>query len=119
MARAGMIGTILTLFFVGVVPVRAVAYEYRSAHGLFEDCSRAAGTEQRQNCAEFLHTLLENWLLEQGDGVCSRVTVSALPDAYVQYWRVRGLGALSGEFRSALASVNDFLDSKRQPCPAK
>ena len=55
--------------------------------------------------------------LEQGDRVCSRLVVSALPDAYVQYWRKRGLGFLSGEFRSAVASVNDFLDSERQPCP--
>jgi hypothetical protein len=95
----------------------AAGYEYRTARALFHDCSATKGSDRQQNCAESLRVLYSNWQLEQGDSVCSRLVVSALPDAYVQYWRKRGLGFLSGEFRSAVASVNDFLDSERQPCP--
>jgi hypothetical protein len=95
----------------------AAGYEYRTARALFHDCSATKGSDRQQNCAESLRVLYSNWQLEQGDRVCSRLVVSALPDAYVQYWRKRGLGFLSGEFRSAVASVNDFLDSERQPCP--
>jgi hypothetical protein len=95
----------------------AAAYEYTTARALFHDCSAEKGSDRRQSCAESLHTLYNNWQLEQGDRICSRVTVSALPDAYVAYWRDRGLGFLSGEFRSALTSVNDFLDAERRPCP--
>ena len=71
MARAGLIGTVLALLCAGAVSTRAIAYEYRDAHALFDDCAAAAGTAQRQNCAEFLHTLLDNWMLEQDDGVTS------------------------------------------------
>jgi hypothetical protein len=95
----------------------AAGYEYRTARALFHDCSTAKGSDRWHNCAESLRVLYNNWQLEQGDRVCSRIVVGALPDAYVQYWRKRGLGFLSGEFRSAVASVNDFLDSARQPCP--
>jgi hypothetical protein len=95
----------------------APAYEYTTARALYRDCSAEKGSDRRRNCAESLHLLYDNWQLEQGDRVCSRVRVAALPDAYVAYWRARGLGFLSGEFRSALTSVNDFLDSERQPCP--
>jgi len=95
----------------------ASGYEYRTARALFHDCSTARGSDRWKNCAESLHVLYNNWQLEQGDRVCSRLVVGVLPDAYVQYWRKRGLGFLSGEFRSAVASVNDFLNSARQPCP--
>jgi hypothetical protein len=96
----------------------AAAYEYRTARALFHDCSSAKDSDRWRNCAETLRVLYDNWQLEQGDRICSQLTVKALPDAYVKYWRQRGLGFLSGEFRSATTSVNDFLDSARKPCPA-
>lgn len=95
----------------------SATYEYHTARALFRDCSAAKDSGRWRNCAEVLHALYNSWQLEQGDRVCSTVKISVLPEAYVGYWRERGLGFLSGEFRSATASVHDFLDSARRPCP--
>jgi len=101
----------------------AEADAYKTARGLYEDCAapttlaNGAATQQRVRCGDYLESLLNAWNLNQDNGVCSSHVGSDLPDAYVQYWRARGLGFLSGEFRSAEASVNDFLDSQKQPCP--
>ncbi|MGO8918524.1 MAG: hypothetical protein ACLQJR_21700 [Stellaceae bacterium] len=102
---------------------RAEADAYKTARGLYEDCAApatlqsGASAPQRARCADYLESVLNAWNLNQDNGVCSRHVGAELPDAYVQYWRARGLGFLSGEFRSAEASVNDFLDSQKQPCP--
>jgi uncharacterized membrane protein len=99
------------------------AQEYKTARSLFEDCAATAAlksgaqSEPRERCADYLDRVFNAWNLNQDNGVCSRHVGAQLPDAYVKYWRNRGLGFLSGEFRSAEASVNDFLDSQKQPCP--
>lgn len=101
----------------------AGAYTYKTARGLYQDCAGPATLKngapalRRERCAEYLEDVLNAWNLNQDNGVCSRHVGAELPDAYVQYWRARGLGFLSGEFRSAETSVNDFLDSQKQPCP--
>lgn len=101
----------------------AAAAEYKTARGLFEDCAApatiktGAASGPRERCADYLDRVFNAWNLNQEPGVCSRHIGRELPDAYVKYWRARGLGFLSGEFRSAEASVNDFLDSQKQPCP--
>lgn len=106
-------------------PGDAAAYAYKTARGLYKDCAApaplksGAPTPQRERCAAYLESVFNAWNLNQDNGICSRHAGAALPDAYVQYWRTRGLGFLSGEFRSAEASVNDFLDSQKQPCPAE
>lgn len=101
----------------------AAAQEYKTARSLFTDCAapaivaNGAPSEARARCADYLDRVFNAWNLNQDNGVCSRHIGAQLPDAYVKYWRARGLGILSGEFRSAEASVNDFLDSQKQPCP--
>lgn len=103
----------------------AEAYTYKTARGLYEDCAApatlnsGAPAQQRERCADYLESLFNAWNLNQDNGICSRHVGAELPDAYVRYWRARGLGFLSGEFRSAEASVNDFLDSQKQPCPTE
>jgi hypothetical protein len=103
----------------------ADAYTYRTARKLYDDCAAPATlksgvpTAQRQRCTGYLGQVLNAWNLNQDIGVCSAHTGKGLPDAYVAYWKKRGLGVLKGEFRSAEASVNDFLDSQKQPCPAR
>lgn len=103
----------------------ADAYTYRSARKLYDDCAAPAmlksgvPTVQRERCISYLGQILNAWNLNQDVGICSTHTGKALPDAYVAYWRKRGLGVLKGEFRSAEHSVNDFLDSQKRPCPAR
>ncbi|HZB92357.1 MAG TPA: hypothetical protein VE397_13000 [Stellaceae bacterium] len=99
------------------------AYTYKSARKLYDDCAapaklkNGAPTVKREQCTAYLNQVLSAWNLNQDNGVCSAHTGGQLPDAYVHYWQKRGLGVLKGEFRSAEASVNDFLDSQRQHCP--
>jgi hypothetical protein len=111
----GLLAGLLALSSLGGA---AEAAAYKTARGLFRDCA-VEQSARRQHCADYLAQLLDDWNLNQDNGVCSRHVGSELPDAYVQYWRGRGLGGLAGEFRSAEASVNEFLDSQRQPCPAE
>jgi hypothetical protein len=100
----------------------AQAYTYKSARRLYEDCAAPAvsqtgvATIRREQCTDYLNQVLNAWNLNQDNGVCSAHVGAALPDAYVRYWRKRGLGFLSGELRSAERSVNDFLDSQKQAC---
>jgi hypothetical protein len=104
-------------------PGPAAAQEYKSARSLFTDCAAPATIKSgapsgpRERCADYLDRVFNAWNLNQEPGTCSRHVGGQLPDAYVQYWRARGLGFASGEFRSAEVSVNDFLDSQKQPCP--
>lgn len=99
------------------------AYTYKSARKLYDDCAApaklksGAPTVKREQCTAYLNQILDAWNLNQDNGVCSAHSGSELPDAYVRYWQKRGLGVLKGEFRSAEASVNDFLDSQKQRCP--
>lgn len=101
----------------------AAAQEYKTARSLYADCAAPATLKNgapsgaRERCNDYLDRVFNAWNLNQDNGVCSRHVGPQLPDAYVKYWRSRGLGVLSGEFRSAEASVNDFLDSQKQPCP--
>jgi len=99
----------------------ALAYSYKTARGLYRDCNAAAdggdAAIRRQHCAEYLTQMLDAWNLDQAPGVCSRRIGEELPHAYVKYWRKRGLGFLSGEFRSAESSVIDFFNSQKQACP--
>lgn len=119
----GLIMLVATVLALSLASGAASAYAYRSARGLFQDCAapaklgNGAPTERRERCADYLQQVFNAWNLNQDNGICSRHVGSELPDAYVQYWRTRGLGFLAGEFRSAEASVNDFLDSQKQPCP--
>jgi hypothetical protein len=100
----------------------AQAYTYKSARKLYDDCAapatlkNGAPTVRRLHCLEFLKQALNAWNLTQDNGICSAHIGKELPDAYVKYWQKRGLGVLKGEFRSAEASANDFLDSQKQPC---
>jgi hypothetical protein len=118
--RQGLIAAALLL---AVSDGAASAAEYHSARTLYDDCAApavlkdGAPTDQRERCADYIDRVFNAWNLNQDNGVCSRHVGYGLPDAYVKYWRTRGLGFLKGEFRSAEASVNDFLDSQRQPCP--
>jgi hypothetical protein len=99
------------------------AYTYKRARLLYDDCAApaklasGAPTTRRERCAAYLNHALSAWNLAQDPGTCSRAVGAQLPDAYVRYWHGRGLGLLGGEFRSAEASVNDFLDSQKRPCP--
>jgi hypothetical protein len=116
-----------TIVVIGAILVfsggNASAYAYRTARGLYRDCSAAAsGTgdalTRHQRCAQYLDQMLDVWNLEQAPGVCARRSGEALPHAYVKYWRKRGLGFLSGEFRSAEGSAIDFFNSQKHACPA-
>ena len=101
----------------------AHAATYKRARLLYDDCAAPAKlasgvpTTRRQRCTAYLNQVLNAWNLAQDPGTCSRHVGAELPDAYVAYWHKRGLGLLGGEFRSAEASVNDFLDSQKQRCP--
>jgi hypothetical protein len=100
----------------------ASAYAYKTARGLYRDCSVAAsGTgdahARHQRCAEYLQQMLDAWNLDQAPGICALRTGEALPHADVKYWRARGLGLLSGEFRSAESSAVDFFNSQKHACP--
>jgi len=100
----------------------ASAYSYKTARGLYRDCNAAVSgggdaAIRRQHCAEYLTQMLDAWNLDQAPGVCPRHIGDKLPHAYVKYWRKRGLGFLSGEFRSAESSVIDFFNSQKQACP--
>ncbi len=101
----------------------AHGFVYRTAHGLYRDCAAgtsehsAAAQQSYQRCADYIRRIFNNWNLNQDNGVCSRYYGDELPKAYVDYWRVKGLGFLSGTFISAETSVNQFLDSEKQPCP--
>jgi len=117
-------GLIAAAVLLLAVPAGAAsAAEYHSARALYADCAapamlkNGAPTERREQCADYIDHVFNAWNLNQDNGICSRHVGYQLPDAYVQYWRTRGLGFLMGEFRSAEASVNDFLDSQKQPCP--
>lgn len=101
----------------------AHAFVYRTARGLYQDCAagigqQSAASQQRyRQCADYIHRIFNNWNLNQDNGICSRYYGDQLPKAYVDYWRLKGLGFLSGAFVSAERSVNQFLDSQKQPCP--
>jgi hypothetical protein len=98
-------------------------YAYRTARGLYDDCAAREGgrdgasAERRQRCADYIAGIFNNWNLNQDNGICSQHVGSELPDAYLTYWRARGIGFLSGIVTSAKTSVNEFLDSQKQPCP--
>ncbi|HZB93941.1 MAG TPA: hypothetical protein VE397_21010 [Stellaceae bacterium] len=101
----------------------AEEYVYRTAGGLYRDC--AAGTAERteaaaqryQHCLRFIEQIFNSWNLNQDNGICSRHIGGELPKAYVDYWRERHLGVISGALTSGETSVNQFLDSQKQPCP--
>jgi len=121
---AGRTSTIATAIGALLVlsTASASAYAYKTARGLFHDCSAAAdGTgdapARHQHCAQYLKQMLDAWNLDQAPGVCARRIGTGLPHAYVKYWRNRGLGFLSGEFRSAESSVIDFFNSQKRACP--
>jgi hypothetical protein len=103
----------------------AYAFAYKTARGLYQDCvagitgRKAGGTEQYRRCADYIEQIFNNWNLNQDNGICSRHVGEELPKAYVEYWRARDLGLLSGAFTSAETSVNEFLDSQKQPCPTQ
>lgn len=114
----------LSRFFIAVALVAVASGEvdaasYSTARRLYQDCAAtgAANAGRRQRCADYLVQLLDNWNLNQDNNVCARHVGKELPDAYVRYWRARGLGFLSGRFKSAETSVNEFLDTQRRPCP--
>ena len=99
----------------------ASAYVYRTARGLYRDCSAAASNAgeapaRHERCAEYLQQMLDAWNLDQRPGICARRSGEELPHAYVKYWRKRGLGFLSGEFPSAESSALDFFNSQRRSC---
>jgi hypothetical protein len=105
------------VFTVGNAP----AATYETARGLYRDCNAAPSggnaPSRHQRCAEYLEQMLDVWNLDQAPGVCSHRIGDALPHAYVKYWRKRGLGFLSGEFRSAESSAIDFFNSQKRRCP--
>jgi hypothetical protein len=117
--RHGLIAAALSL---ALSAGAASAAEYKTARSLYADCAapatlkNGAPSERREQCTDYLERVFNAWNLNQDNGVCSRHFGDQLPDAYVAYWRSRGLGFLSGAFRSAAASVNDFLDSQKQAC---
>jgi hypothetical protein len=115
-AAAAFIGAVLVLSAGG-----ASAYAYRTARGLYRDCSAAASSAgdapaRHERCAQYLNQMLDAWNLDQKPGICARRTGEELPHAYVKYWRKRGLGFLSGEFRSAEGSAIDFFNSQKRSC---
>jgi len=116
-------GLIAAALLLALSTGAASAVEYHSARSLYDDCAapsmlkNGAPTERRESCADYIDRVFNAWNLNQDNGTCSRHVGYQLPDAYVQYWRQRGLGLFKGEFRSAESSVNDFLDSQRQSCP--
>jgi hypothetical protein len=121
MKRVG--GLLAAAMLLALATGPAAAQEYKSARSLFDDCAAPATLKSgapsgaRERCADYLDRVFNAWNLNQEPGMCSRHVGAQLPDAYVNYWRSRGLGFAKGEFRSAEASVNDFLDSQKQRCP--
>ena len=101
----------------------AHGFVYDTARGLYRDCvvglneHSAAAQQKYRRCSDYIHRLFNNWNLHQDNGICSRYYGDQLPQAYVAYWRAKGLGLLSGAFISAETSVNQFLDSSKRPCP--
>lgn len=112
---------LLVLLGWSVTP--AHGFVYRTARGLYDDCAagvdgHTTGAPQKyRHCIGYIHQIFNNWNLNQDNGICSRYYGDQLPRAYVDYWRAKGLGFLSGTFISAETSVNQFLDSQKQPCP--
>ena len=99
----------------------ASAYAYKTARGLYRDCSAAAegrgyAPTRHQRCGQYLKQMLDAWNLDQAPGVSARRIGNALLHDYVKYWRNRGLGFLSGEFRSAESSAIDFFNSQKHAC---
>jgi hypothetical protein len=121
MSPARRLACAVALLALTIVPAHGSVY--RTAHGLYRDCSAgtdgnsATAKQKLRSCADFLNRIFNNWNLNQDNGVCSRHFGNELPKAYVEYWRVRGLGPLDGLLTSAVASANQFLDSQRQACP--
>ena len=103
----------------------AQASAYKTARGLYHDCVAgitdhdATATQKYSRCTGYIDQIFNNWNLNQDNGVCSRHVGAELPKAYVEYWRIRGLGLFRGTFTSAQTSVNEFLDSQKQPCPTQ
>jgi hypothetical protein len=93
------------------------AYAYKTARGLYRDCAAGASPEKRRRCADYIEQIFNNWNLNQDNGICSQHVGKELPDAYLDYWRARGIGFMSGISTSAETSVNEFLDSQKQACP--
>jgi hypothetical protein len=113
---------ILVVALIALSAAPAHAYIYRTARGLYEDCASGGelgetSTQKYRRCADYIGRIFNNWNLNQDNGVCSRHVGDELPPAYVAYWRAKRQGFLSGAFTSAETSVNEFLDSQRQPCP--
>lgn len=102
----------------------ADAAPYRSERALYKDCAAGmssargvAGAERLEQCSDYLHQVLNEWNLEQDNGICARHVGADLPGAYVRYWQARGVGLIGSEFTSAKTSVTEFLDSEKAPCP--
>ena len=88
----------------------ASAYSYKTARGLYRDCNADLGSSRdaltrHQHCSEYPTQMLDAWNLDQTPGVSSRRSGDE---------RKRGLGFLSGEFRSAESSVIDFFNGQKQ-----
>jgi hypothetical protein len=127
---SAIVSAISTILMLSVCPIAAnpavaaddaSVYRYKTARGLYRDCTAAQNgggdaPTRHNRCAEYLEQMLDVWNLEQGPGTCSRRSGEELPDAYVTYWRKRGLGFLSGEFRSAKSSAMDFFNSQKRLC---
>jgi hypothetical protein len=121
MRSARNFALVVLLQTLSVAP--ASGYVYRTARGLYNDCAAgesgrdAAAQDRGQSCLEYIVRTFNNWNLNQENGVCSQHVGLELPKAYLEYWRARSLGLLSGIVLSAETSVTDFLDSEKQPCP--
>jgi hypothetical protein len=117
--------SLLIIVFLAWSGDAAHAFAYKTARGLYQDCvvglagHDTAATPKYRRCAGYIEQIFNNWNLNQDNGICSRHVGAALPKAYVAYWRARGLGLLRGTFTSAQTSVNEFLDSQKQPCPTQ
>lgn len=118
--RLLLIAALLTL---SVAPAVGDDYVYRTARGLYKDCAAGEGgnsavsDEKHRHCAAYIGQIFNDWNLSQEIEICSRHFGRELRKAYVDYWRARGFGFLSGIFLSAETSVREFLDSQTQPCP--
>ena len=120
MTFASRFSHIILLLMLSVRPVHANVY--KTARGLYEDCAAGESgrgvpsTEKRRRCADYIGQIFDNWNLNQDNGICSQHVGVELPGAYVDYWRARGMGLVSGVTTSAETSVNEFLDSQKRPC---
>jgi hypothetical protein len=121
MTLATRLFLVIALLMLSVEPVHGNVY--KTARGLYKDCSAGqsggggASTEKRRRCADYIDRIFNNWNLNRDNGICSRHVGDELPGAYLDYWRARGTGLLSGLLTSAETSVNEFLDSQKHPCP--